>query len=318
MLKKYCHISLLLLSMLPVATYSQTGLATAATDSTHYIIGDYINLHLSIEADARYTVYFPVLSDSLDAVIELINKGNIDTVTEGHIKRYKRTLTFAIYQPGIFNIPGMPFWLQLPGDTNTVQILTNGLELQIDAPEVNTELDIYDIKSIWNYPITFREVMSYAQWFFYVLALSVIVWYIYRKWKRHEPLFTVTPKPVIPPHIEALERLKNLQLSQLWQTDRVKEYYSELTDILRTYVEKALYIQAVEMTSDEIIDAIRQTPLEYDKEQLLFILREVLSVADLVKFAKLLPLMDEHDRCFKYVRQFVEQTIPIEKEEVKA
>jgi len=284
-------------------------------DTSEIQIGDHVKLTISLQTDENNAVIFPMLSDTMDQKIVIIAVGDPDTITDrrNQTRTYLRTFTVTVFEPGEYIFPQVPFLIKTPTDENYFEVLTNDEMLTVVAPEVDMEADIRDIKDIWKIPRTFREILPYL--------LITLVWgllifaglYFRGKWKRKEPFFSFAPKPVIPAHVEALKNLENLRLKQLWQSNLVKEYYTELTDILRIYTEKGLHINAVEMTSDELIEAIENSELE-GKSDLLKLLRNTLPTADLVKFAKADPLADTHDRCFKDVKQFVEMTMPKEKE----
>ncbi len=223
-----------------------------------------------------------------------------------------------IFKPGDYDVPELPFLLQRPGDSTFTTVFSDPFSFSVLAPEIDKEQDIKDIKSIWKIPYTFQEILPYAGSFLglIILIAAILLILYFRKKRTADGVFSFKPKHSLPPHVEAFERLEKLRLSQMWQTGLVKAYYTELTDILRVYIERQLHIPAVEMTSDELIDAINGSSIEENKELLLKILNSVLTTADLVKFAKSNPLPDEHDKCFKEVKQFVELTKP--KEEVKS
>ena len=114
-------------------------------------------------------------------------------------------------------------------------------------------------------------------------------------------------KKRLPPYEEAVERLHMLKGMQLWQNGREKDYYTGLTDILREYIDRRFGVNAVEMTSSEIIDALkhnRETQLVNDQ------LSEILAVADFVKFASQRPLADDNERSFQRAVNFVNATKP--------
>jgi len=293
--------------------FAETHIAKATLDTNNIQIGDHIRLTISLQTDEKNAVIFPVLSDTMDQKFVFISVSELDTVTErrSRIRTYSRTFTFTIFEPGEYHFPEIPFLVKTPTEQDYSEVFTNAVSITVGAPEVDMEAGIRDIKANWRIPITFRETLPYLLILLVVVILIVTGIYLYRKWKNKEPLFDFAPKPVIPAHVEALENLEKLRLKQLWQNSLVKEYYTELTDILRIYTEKGLHINAVEMTSDELIDAIADSEFE-NKSELLELLRNTLPTADLVKFAKATPLADEHDRCFKDVKQFVELTMPKE------
>ena len=289
--------------------------AKAKLDTDNIQIGDHIRLTISLQTDVNNLVMFPVLSDTMDQKIVFISVSKLDSITErrSSLKTYARTFTFTIFEPGEYTFPEIPFLIKTPTGQDYFEVLTNAVTITVIAPEVDLEAGIRDIKGVWT--VSALEVFleaSKGSWPYILMLVGLVLLtfagiYLYRKWKKKEFIFA--PKPAIPAHIEALENLEKLRLKQLWQNNLVKEYYTELTDILRVYTEKGLHINAVEMTSDELIDAIADSEFE-TKSELLDLLRNTLPTADLVKFAKATPLADEHDRCFKDVKQFVEITIP--------
>jgi hypothetical protein len=313
------RISVFILSLFfAMSGFAETHVAKAEIDTANVQIGDHIRLTISLQTDEKNLVIFPVLSDTMDKKIEFISVGELDTIAERRnpIRTYTRTFTLTIFEPGEYHFPAIPFLIKTPTE-DWFEVLTNHLIITVGAPEVDLEAGIRDIKPIWKIPITFREILPYL---LILLGLALFAFagiYVYRKWKNKEPLFVFAPKPVVPAHVEAMENLEKLRLKQLWQNNFVKEYYTELTDILRIYTEKGLHINAVEMTSDELIEAVEESTLE-NKSELLELLRNTLPTADLVKFAKAMPLADEHDRCFKGVKKFVEQTMPKTDENVGA
>ena len=301
--------------------FAERHVAVAKVDTAHVQIGEHINLRVSLQTSDQNLVIFPVLSDTMDTRIVFISVTPLDTVSDkrNQTTTYSRTFTLSIFEPGIYDFPEIPFFIKTPTDSDYSEVYTNPLTITVGAPEVDMEAGIKDIKTVWRIPLTFREILPYLLMALGLALITLAGIYVYRKWKNKEPLFAFAAKPVVPAHIEALDNLEKLRLKQLWQNNLVKEYYTELTDILRIYIERELQICAVEMTSDELIDAIDTSALP-NKTELLKLLENTLPIADLVKFAKSVPLADEHDRCFKDVKQFVEETMPKEdeKEEVKS
>jgi len=145
-------------------------------------------------------------------------------------------------------------------------------------------------------------------WWVWVLILAAAaLLFAYFKWwrKGKNPLKRV--KKRLPPYEEAVERLHMLKGMQLWQNGREKDYYTGLTDILREYIDRRFGVNAVEMTSSEIIDALKhnsETQLVNDQ------LSEILAVADFVKFASQRPLADDNERSFQRAVNFVNATKP--------
>ncbi len=140
-----------------------------------------------------------------------------------------------------------------------------------------------------------------------VVALIVVIAMLY---KKNGP--TLLPhKKVVPPYILAMDRLSHLKAQKLAENGHEKEYYTELTDIFRQYLEGRFSIYAREMTSKQIIDAMHSNPLTKEEAESIL---PMLETSDFVKFAKVRPLPDENIRSYNIVHDFVEKTKPVEEE----
>ena len=198
---------------------------------------------------------------------------------------------------------------------------TEPLLLEINTIPVDTNLAIKDIKAPLQAPLTWKEIGFFIGIGAAVLALLAgIIYLIYRlSRKKRQPTGGKREKPEEPAHIIALRALEELRLKKLWQEGRHKEYYSELSDILRNYMYNRWDIPAMEMVSDEVLEALEQLHTE---KALLNQLRTSLRTADSVKFAKACPLPDENSQAFQAVYDFVTATKaedkPVEKEGGKA
>ncbi|MEG2666482.1 MAG: hypothetical protein RSA02_05645, partial [Bacteroidales bacterium] len=159
------------------------------------------------------------------------------------------------------------------------------------------------IKEYW-------QKYGYLIWILLALAaVTVAVIYLLGKYKKNEPILFVPHKPILSPQQQALKKLKELKAKKLWQQNLIKEYYTELTDIFRSYLETEYHIPAVEMTSYELsCELLRKYPNHQKEMEELSI---VLQTSDLVKFAKNLPLANEHENCFAKILHFIEQEPPM-------
>lgn len=159
-----------------------------------------------------------------------------------------------------------------------------------------------------NLPFIFAEIRDYAIYgviVLIILALVVwyVVWYIRNKWQGKAR--DIKPAPKLPPHVIAIKALDELRNRKLWQNGKHKLYYSSLTDILRLYIEGRWSVGALEMTTDEIISALRDVDIKHDSRSNLV---AILRTADMVKFAKALPDAEENEQLFTYAYYFVENT----------
>ena len=174
-----------------------------------------------------------------------------------------------------------------------------------DVEGVDTvNVQIKDIAPIIKVKYTFWEIFRWILLGLAVAALIVGIIYIVKRVKAHKPIIELHPEPVIPPDEKALKALETLRRKELWQTGKVKEYYTELTDIVRNYLEEAWGINSTDMTSDETLDAYHDSRA-YD-ESCETKLRQMLRTADMVKFAKGEPLPNEHTQAISHAVEFVD------------
>ena len=173
----------------------------------------------------------------------------------------------------------------------------------LDVDVDTTTAEIRDIAPIEKVPYTFWEIFRWILLGLGILALAFGGWWFWKKWKSgkvsewlsNEPVDTRTPEE------RALDNLESLRQKQLWQSGRVKEYHTELTDTVRTFIEEATGIRATDMTSDETIEEMKSRKWTVDNS----LLRDIFTTADLVKFAKSEPLPHEHDRSMSEATEFV-------------
>ncbi|MBT7527967.1 MAG: hypothetical protein HN660_00600, partial [Flavobacteriaceae bacterium] len=158
-----------------------------------------------------------------------------------------------------------------------------------------TKQKLFPIKAIQSEPLVYDDFKPYIIWV--ILILILIAVFVYYFVFRKKPIVDQEePIVQIPPYDEAIEKLKKLDNKLLWQNNQIKKYYSELTEIIRDFIEKELKIPALEITTQELIEALsnldKSETLQIDKETTRK-LNSLLSEADLVKFAKSTPLSHE-------------------------
>jgi len=277
-------------------------------DTNSILLGDQIKLKLQINVPKNAKVTFPDLKDTITQNIEIVNSGKIDTLPDvrNNTTTYSQDLTITGFDSGYFAIPPFRFSYLLDKDTTTYYAETQAQLLEVKKVATNEQADIKDIKEIFEAPLTFREILPYIIGVLVLLILIVLVVTYWKKYKKSGSL-SIIKKPEIPAHIEALQAFENLKKKKLWQNNFVKEYYSELTDILRKYIERALSVNALELTTEETIDALKKTSLNENNS---LIIKQVLELSDLVKFAKYTPLASDHEFCFNKSVDFVKNTMP--------
>ena len=274
-------------------------------------IGDVFTLEIEVERDQVQVTEFP-LFDS-DQRIEVVESLPVDTLRqEGRRLRLRKRYRLQAFSEGRFNLgrPGV-----LYADKNIVDTLyvSDSLRLDVGTFEIDTTRQtIYDLKPQRTLPFRAEEITGYlsagALVLLHLAALFFALRYLLSKRGKHlSDLFK--PAPPAPPHVEAIRALEALHNQKLWQNNRHKLYYSGLTDILRRYLADRYGICAMEMTSDEIVEAVR--PLDLPQKSMME-LQALLREADLVKFAKAMPEAPRNEEAYQWAYYFVEETKPVE------
>jgi len=282
----------------------------AKLDSNKFLIGDHVKLNLFVTKSKSAKINFPILPDSLAQGVEIVQRNKPDTISKnGDIIKLKQSYLITSFDSGNHTIPPLPF--EFLHDTITDTVFTDSILFYVNTLKVDTaSKKIYDIKAPFDEPFSLMEILGYVIWGLAGLILIILGIYIYRKFKKKEPLIKIPQKLADPPHIIALRELDALKEKKLWQNNHIKKYHTELTDIIRKYIEARFNIQALEMTSYEIIQALSNEKYISDKN--ISELRQTLIIADFVKFAKAQPLPDENDLSIRHAYQFVNETKPTE------
>jgi hypothetical protein len=251
-------------------------------DTTSIRIGEQFNFQISVNDTAN--VIIPKL-ENLQG-LEIVEDIPTDTVKKSLIKKYLLTS----FDSGAYYIPSQQVFIRNRAFI-TDSILINVATVAIDT----TQQKMFPIKAIQSEPFTFDDFKPYIKWI--LLALFLIIGLIYYlKTRKKKEVVEKQLVPTIPAFEEALAKLKELDEKLLWQNNKIKQYYTELTDILQNYLGRDVEIPTLELTSSEIIDLVetqnnsRKLGIEKDTFKLLELL---LKNADLVKFAKSKPLSHE-------------------------
>lgn len=290
--------------MLTAVVWAQENPVSISIDTANIKIGEQIQYKIKVAALEQ--VVFPNLKlDSLGKV-EVVATLPIDTLKNYLEKKYLLTS----FDSGIYVIPQQKIIVK-GNNFLTDSLLVNVATVKVDT----TQQKMFEIKSIKNEPKTFDDYKHL--WWILALVLLIIafaVWYfVFRKKEVVE-----IPKIYIKPIEEALQRLKELDEKLLLQQNKIKPYYTELTDIVRTYIEKEIHIPAMESTTNELLETIidfnESSKLGISKETIAQ-LKEVLQSADLVKFAKSKPIIEEIKAHRNLSEQIVQQIKPLKQEE---
>ena len=311
-MKRLFAIALLFAGL--AARAQETPTVTARVEPDSIMIGDRFDYVIDVEKDLVQVVEFPVF-DPRDGKIELVENCPVDTLErDGRRLKLRKRYRLAAFDEGKYNLGAAQV---LYADKNILDTLrsTDSVYLEVATFQIDsTSQSIYDLKAQKNLPFRFREVSGYVKWGVFFLLMLLAAGYALKRYlasrgKGFGDLFK--PAPPLPPHVAAIQALEALHNQKLWQNNRHKQYYSGLTDILRTYIAARWGFGAMEMTSDEIIETMRPEELP-DKARM--DLTAILRDADLVKFAKATPEAEQNEADYLKAYYFVEETKPVEEE----
>ncbi len=279
---------------------------SAAIDSTTLFIGDQTDMHLTATLGAGEQVEWPQYGETLIPEIEIVHRTPVDTATlsDGRVQM-SQSLTLTSFKDSLFYIAPQAFVAD--GDT----VWSEPLSLNVVQPfEVDTALAITDIKDIQKAPIWWWGIFRWVLLGLGIALLGVGMFFLVRYILRHRKGYIpeAAPKQLRPAEEVALEKLNEIKAEKIWQDGKVKEYHTELTDVIREYISRRYEVSSTEKTSDETLSALK--PLMKDQKDLFERLRRMLSLADLVKFAKWTATPDENENALRTAYDFVEETTP--------
>ncbi len=301
--------SLLLLAgillLYPLGVQAQKVQAELKTDQI--IMGQQTVFLIEAELPISGILVWPELHDTLTADIEIIRHHAADTLKkDDNLIFVTKKWVVTAWKDGFFPIPPLDF-LYI-SDKDTLQLETRALLLQVGGVEVNMEEGYRDIKPIWHIPPGLRQFLPYI---IATLLLGGIVYWFWRRSRKQKPERAVEKlayDPGVPAHIAAISGLETLRRKKLWQKDNAKLHHSELTTIIRIYISRRFGLQAMEMTTAEILEAF--SGLNPGREAL-HILKDLLQLADLVKFAKYKPGEESHENAIEQALKLIQLTMPV-------
>ncbi|TDQ28421.1 BatD family protein [Tenacibaculum caenipelagi] len=292
---KLLYICLFLASL----TFAQQPQVKVEVDTSNIRIGEQFQYKISV--DATENVIIPKLENLKG--LEVIDSLKIDTIKNKLVQKYILTG----FDSGAFHIPRQQIFIR-----NQVY-LTDSLLINVTTVPIDTtKVKKFPIKGIKGEPYQLDDFKQYIWWAVIALALVALLLYFFvfkkKKEKQEEVII-----PLLAPYEEAMQKLEELDKKLLWQNNQVKKYYSELTDIIRGYIERELHVPALESTTDELIDILQDfnniKSIETTKETIEK-LKGLLQESDLVKFAKSKPLSHEIEEDRKDAKYIIDHLKP--------
>lgn len=287
---------------------AQKATVRATIQPSEIMIGEQALINLQVITPKDKTIQFPVYEKEIIPGIEVLTMLKPDTLIENEVMTLNFKYIVTSFDSTLYHIPSIPI------SDGTDTIYSNSFGLKVTSPELKDstaayleklkagetdsidfeQLQLNDIKGVLKPPFVWTDYL-WILWLILGVGLlaAIITAIIYLIIKKRKKGYFFTPPQVLPPHVRALQELDKLKSEKSSLVHgREKEYYTKITDILRIYLLERFGINAMEMTSGEIVKEIS----EYSEtDSVLDNLRQVLSVSDLVKFAKYTPYLDEND-----------------------
>ena len=295
MRKHILHIFLFLVSTI---AFTQNPMVKAQTETSQIRIGEQFSLKISVNETEN--VILPKLELK---GLEVIDSAKVDTLNNMLIQKY----IITGFDSGAYYIPQQQIFVK------NQAFLTDSLLIKVvTVPIDTTKIKKFPIKAIKVEPYVFDDFKIYI----YILIGALIIigfwiyYFVFRKRKIEEDAPTYK---ALRPYDEAMFKLNELDEKLLWQNNKTKEYYSELTEIVRGYIERELHVPALEKTTDEIIEMLtdfNNAETILTTKETIKKLKDLLQEADLVKFAKSKPLAFEIEEDRKDVELVIHNLKP--------
>ena len=275
----------------------------AKIDSLQLMIGEQAKVELEVSLNANQKLQLPLLNDTLVRGVEILEIAKPDTqmLNAGKRMLVKQEYTITSFDSALYYLP--PFEVLV----DDMPYRSKALALKVYSVPVDTlnPDQFFGPKSIREVSIIWEDISTIFWLTLLMVALGGLGYYLYKRFKDNKPIIRkVKVEPKLPPHTLALQEIERIKGDKSLRIADPKTYYTELTDVLRTYMAERFGFNAMEMTSCEIIDKLLETN---DKDSIRE-LKYLFETADLVKFAKHSPLMNENDMNLVNAVDFINNT----------
>lgn len=273
-------------------------------DSIGILIGEQAHLTLSVSMPEGSRLQWPKLKERqyVTPGVEIIAIAPADTLgRDGGNLKVRRVYTITSFDERLYAIPALRVRVNgksYKGATSALKVIT----MDVDTLHPN---QFFPPKDVQDNPFQWSEWAPYFWLSLLMVVLSLLGFYLYLRLRENKPIITkIRIVRHIPPHQRALNAIEKIKAERMPSSEDQKAYYTQLTDTLRQYIEERFGFNAKEMTSDQIIDQLRQS----GDQKMIEELRELFRTADLVKFAKYSTLLNENDLNLVNAVNFIDET----------
>jgi hypothetical protein len=296
--------------LVSLALFPQDITVVSQPDTTVMLIGDQTGFTVTATMPSDVRADLSTVTDTLTGKIIVLRRDPRDTVSspDGTMTITDHYLITS-FDTGTYRIP--PFYAELTEGDSVLRYYSDDALLEVLRPDItpsDTTDVIFDIVPPRGAPVTFAEILPWLV----IAIIAAVVLYLLARFLPRNPLrrFVRPPAPPEPAHVIALRELQALHAEELWQKGEIKEYYSRLSDILRRYIDNRYAISSPELTTDDTVRMLQKASVT-TRDQMALV-KELLSLSDMVKFAKYLPEAAVNESSFDDAVRFVEDTKVIE------
>lgn len=285
-------------------SFAQTeAMVNARADVGRISVGDQARIFIEAQHNAATgNLQWAVIPDTFNT-LEVVERGKIDTLKKGDVAIYKQRLLVTGFDSGMYMVPSFQFTI-IPKQGNPYIVKSDSIPLLVQTVAVDTTKGFRDIKGIMQVETSWLDYIWYIVGGALFMALIIfVIWYFRKNKKIAAP--AVFNKVQETLQEKALRYLDELEREQLWQQGKIKEYYTRLTDILRQYIEERFRTPAMELTTDELLHTGR---MHKGIQPHVDTLAQILYTADMAKFARAQPTVQEHTMAMDNARKFVKDT----------
>lgn len=303
---------LLVLFLVSGRAVGQSVTVEATIDSLQILIGEQAKIQLQVAMDAKQKAVFPMYTDTLVRGVEIVETAKPDTQYLNDRQRMLITQEYTVtsFDSALYYLPPMKVIV------DNKEYKSKALALKVYSMPVDTlhPDQFFGQKPIMSAPFAWEDWYGLiGSSFLFLPVLALLIYFIIRIRDNKPIIRKVKVEPKLPPHQLAMKEIERIKSEKIWQKGLSKEYYTDLTDALRTYIKNRFGFNALEMTSSEIIDRL----LELKDKDAVSDLKNLFQTADLVKFAKHDPQMNENDANLINAIDFINETKVPEEENQK-
>ncbi len=279
--------------------------AGARIDAKQIAVGDQARLFIEVQNNpSTGALQWAAIPDTFNN-LEVVEKDKIDTIKNGAMVTYRQRLLITGFDSGLFKIPAFVFAV-IPNSGTAYTVQTDSFTLLVQTMAVDTTKGFKGIKGIISVKSTWMDYIGYIIGGIVLIVLVVFVTLYFIRNRKAAPAKPRGPVESLQDY--TLRLLRELEARQLWQSQQVKEYYVQLTEIIRNYIEARFNTPALELTTDELL---YKAQFHREMQPYLGLLTELLNIADLAKFAKFQPMPQDMTDAMEKAKEFVDRSRPV-------